>query len=132
MSGDDQKYFALELKFALDRVVNCMESMNTKRLIAASLIKHYVGRNAVEDWNTTPILALFEYYMSAQEFEDLIRERFGATPDADFVEHMKSHPAPGIHELNAAEIQVIETLITALVDWEKSLQHKHNVSLSVS
>jgi len=132
MSGDDRKYFSLELKFALDRVVEYVTGGNTKMLIAASLIKHHVGRNAVEDWATTPILPLFEYYMSVKEFGGLMRERFGAAPDADFAEHMKGHPTPGIYELNAAEVELIDTLINAIVDWEKDLHQQHNVVLGVN
>jgi|TARA_Y100000310_G_scaffold125099_1_gene123931 hypothetical protein len=132
VTSDDSKYFSLQVKFAIDRVVNYVQGGPTKMLITASLIKHYVERNAVEDWANTPILGLFEYYKSMEEFIAMMRERFGASPDADFRAHMKNHPAEGIYELNAEEIELIDTLITAILDWEKTLQHQYNVTLGVN
>jgi hypothetical protein len=128
MTSGDPKYLALEVKFAIDRMVKYVDAGTTKMLIAASLIKYHVERNAVEDWATTPILGLFEYYMSMKEFIAMMRDRFGASPDADIAAHMKNHPVEGIYELNAEEIELIDALISAIIDWEKNLQLQYNIT----
>lgn len=132
MSDADHPYFKLQLKFTLDRIIACVASSKSKILVTASLLKHYVAAWAIEDWDDAPVVPLFEYYMSLQEFVALILERFGADKDVDFKEHMENHPVAGVYELDATEVNIIDGLITAIEEWEQFLKTQHNVIVALN
>ena len=112
----------------LENILVLVSDLKSDESISASLLKYHVEEASVaEDWETTPIPKLCEYYSGCRHVRNLIMELLIA-PTPIKVEKALSE---GALVMGEAEYNILATLLTSLEELRLSLRLGHNISFEV-
>ena len=113
-----------------DSVDNIFKELHDIRSISSFLLKHFVERNEVANWSSTPIMSLCELYCGSESVENYVQE-LATNPTVKVPEQYKSTLSEGDVVISNSDYVGLTTLVEGLRTVRDNVSHKYGVSFEV-